>query len=90
MAVTDDAGIDPSVEPPVVPAPVEEPPRAAKALTIGAVCKGLQQEYPDISISKIRYLEDQKLITPRRTPGGYRLRAVRLARLPRPLARSEL
>jgi DNA-binding transcriptional MerR regulator len=42
-------------------------------LTIGAVCKGLQQEFPDISISKIRYLEDQKLLTPRRTPGGYRL-----------------
>ena len=50
-----------------------EPPRQAKSLTIGAVCKGLQQEFPDISISKIRYLEDQKLLTPRRTPGGYRL-----------------
>src|SRR4051794_38990152 len=48
-------------------------PRQAKSLTIGAVCKGLQQEFPDISISKIRYLEDQKLLTPRRTPGGYRL-----------------
>ncbi len=44
-----------------------------KSLTIGAVCKALTQEFPDISISKIRYLEDQKLITPRRTPGGYRL-----------------
>ena len=44
-----------------------------KALTIGAVCKALEQEFPDISISKIRYLEDQKLLTPRRTPGGYRL-----------------
>ena len=44
-----------------------------KALTIGAVCKALAQEFPDISISKIRYLEDQKLLTPRRTPGGYRL-----------------
>lgn len=50
-----------------------QPPRQAKSLTIGAVCKGLQQEFPDISISKIRYLEDQKLVTPRRTPGGYRL-----------------
>jgi DNA-binding transcriptional MerR regulator len=55
------------------PAAVEESPRQAKSLTIGAVCKGLQQEFPDISISKIRYLEDQKLLTPRRTPGGYRL-----------------
>jgi DNA-binding transcriptional MerR regulator len=44
-----------------------------KSLTIGAVCKALGQEFPDISISKIRYLEDQKLLTPRRTPGGYRL-----------------
>jgi DNA-binding transcriptional MerR regulator len=42
-------------------------------MTIGAVCKALEQEFPDISISKIRYLEDQKLLTPRRTPGGYRL-----------------
>ena len=48
-------------------------PRAQKSLTIGAVCKALAQEFPDISISKIRYLEDQKLLTPRRTPGGYRL-----------------
>jgi DNA-binding transcriptional MerR regulator len=53
--------------------PTQPPPRQAKSLTIGAVCKGLQQEFPDISISKIRYLEDQKLVTPRRTPGGYRL-----------------
>src|SRR3954449_5764181 len=54
-------------------APPAEAPRQAKSLTIGAVCKALQQEFPDISISKIRYLEDQKLLTPRRTPGGYRL-----------------
>ncbi|HEY7960780.1 MAG TPA: MerR family transcriptional regulator [Solirubrobacteraceae bacterium] len=44
-----------------------------KSITIGAVCKALVQEFPDISISKIRYLEDQKLVSPRRTPGGYRL-----------------
>ena len=47
--------------------------RPAKSMTIGAVCKALEQEFPDISISKIRYLEDQKLLSPRRTPGGYRL-----------------
>jgi DNA-binding transcriptional MerR regulator len=45
----------------------------SKSITIGTVCKALAQEFPDISISKIRYLEDQKLLTPRRTPGGYRL-----------------
>jgi DNA-binding transcriptional MerR regulator len=51
-----------------------EPKRpASKASTIGAVCKALSAEFPDISISKIRYLEDQRLLTPRRTPGGYRL-----------------
>ena len=44
-----------------------------RLLTIGAVCTLLQEEFPDISISKIRYLEDQKLLAPRRTPGGYRL-----------------
>jgi len=53
--------------------PDPAPQGAGKALTIGAVCKALSQEFPDISISKIRYLEDQKLLTPRRTPGGYRL-----------------
>jgi DNA-binding transcriptional MerR regulator len=52
---------------------VEQGPKPAKALTIGAVCKQLEREFPDISISKIRYLEDQKLLAPRRTPGGYRL-----------------
>ena len=52
-----------------------ESDRPAKAMTIGAVCKALRQEFPDISISKIRYLEDQKLLEPRRTPGGYRLYA---------------
>jgi DNA-binding transcriptional MerR regulator len=51
----------------------EEGGARRKSITIGAVCKALAQEFPDISISKIRYLEDQKLVTPRRTPGGYRL-----------------
>lgn len=41
--------------------------------TIGSVCEELREEFPDISVSKIRYLEDQGLITPRRTRGGYRL-----------------
>lgn len=47
--------------------------RRRKALTIGAVARMLSKEFDDISISKIRYLEDQKLVSPRRTPGGYRL-----------------
>jgi DNA-binding transcriptional MerR regulator len=53
--------------------PRDSASRPRKALTIGAVCKILQGEFDDISISKIRYLEDKKLLTPRRTPGGYRL-----------------
>ena len=62
-----------------LPVELPEPPAQEharpqhKPVTIGAVCKALEQEFPDISISKIRYLEDQKLLTPRRTPGGYRL-----------------
>jgi DNA-binding transcriptional MerR regulator len=48
-------------------------PSNRKALTIGAVAKILGREFEEISISKIRYLEDQKLLSPRRTPGGYRL-----------------
>jgi DNA-binding transcriptional MerR regulator len=51
------------------------PALGQKSLTIGAVCKQLEREFPEISISKIRYLEDQKLLAPRRTPGGYRLYA---------------
>ena len=44
-----------------------------RSLTIGTLCRRLQEEFPDISISKIRYLEDQGLLAPRRTQGGYRL-----------------
>ncbi|UJA20174.1 MerR family transcriptional regulator [Thermoleophilia bacterium SCSIO 60948] len=51
----------------------ERASRPRRALTIGAVAKILSQEFDDISISKIRYLEDQKLLAPRRTAGGYRL-----------------
>jgi DNA-binding transcriptional MerR regulator len=48
-------------------------PAEQRLLTIGTVSRRLQEEFPDISISKIRYLEDQGLLTPRRTRGGYRL-----------------
>ncbi len=47
--------------------------REPKPLTIGAVCRLLKEEFGDVSISKIRFLEDQNLVTPRRTAGGYRL-----------------
>jgi DNA-binding transcriptional MerR regulator len=66
---------DGDVTDPGVPAGADAAPAGGrqKSITIGAVCKALAQEFPDISISKIRYLEDQKLLAPRRTPGGYRL-----------------
>jgi DNA-binding transcriptional MerR regulator len=70
MATSDTAR--PEVELPDAAGEGTERPRQ-KAMTIGAVCKSLHQEFPDISISKIRYLEDQKLLAPRRTQGGYRL-----------------
>jgi DNA-binding transcriptional MerR regulator len=47
--------------------------REGRLLTIGSVCRSLKGEFPDISISKIRYLEDQGLLTLQRTQGGYRL-----------------
>jgi len=53
-------------------APAKAAP-AGRLLTIGSVCRRLQDEFPDVSISKIRYLEDQGLLAPRRTQGGYRL-----------------
>jgi DNA-binding transcriptional MerR regulator len=54
-------------------APATERQAERRLLTIGTVCRRLQAEFPDISISKIRYLEDQGLLAPRRTQSGYRL-----------------
>jgi DNA-binding transcriptional MerR regulator len=48
-------------------------PERERLLTIGTLCTRLRSEFPDISISKIRYLEDQGLLAPRRTQSGYRL-----------------
>jgi len=42
------------------------------ALSIGAVLAGLRAEFPDVTISKIRFLESEGLIAPRRTASGYR------------------
>jgi DNA-binding transcriptional MerR regulator len=41
-------------------------------LTIGEVVEKLIASYPDLTISKVRFLEDEGLITPDRTAGGYR------------------
>jgi DNA-binding transcriptional MerR regulator len=41
-------------------------------LSIGDVLSLLRQEFPDITISKIRFLESQGLVNPERSPSGYR------------------
>ncbi len=41
-------------------------------LSIGEVLELLQDEFPDVTISKIRFLESQGLVDPERTPSGYR------------------
>lgn len=51
------------------------PPRAGggRALVgIGEVMALLRPEFPDVSISKIRFLEAEGLVEPQRTPSGYR------------------
>lgn len=42
-------------------------------LRIGQVCAQLREEFPDISISKLRFLEERGLVRPDRTAGGYRI-----------------
>lgn len=42
------------------------------AMTIGALVKELQAEFDNVSISKIRFLENEGLIRPNRSKGGYR------------------
>ena len=41
-------------------------------MSIGEVLVTLKTEFPDITISKIRFLEGEGLIGPERTPSGYR------------------
>jgi DNA-binding transcriptional MerR regulator len=43
-----------------------------RALTIGAVLRVLRAEFPDITVSKIRFLESEGLVSPTRTASGYR------------------
>jgi len=41
-------------------------------MSIGAVLDLLRPEFPDVTISKIRFLESEGLVTPQRSPSGYR------------------
>lgn len=47
-------------------------PQGTGFLSIGEVLGLLLEEFPDVTISKIRFLESQGLISPERTPSGYR------------------
>lgn len=47
-------------------------PAAGARLSIGQVLEQLRDEFPDLTHSKLHYLEAEQLITPCRTPGGYR------------------
>src|SRR5690606_9549587 len=51
---------------------VTRAPADRSHLSIGEVLSLLQEEFPDVTISKIRFLESQGLLDPERTPSGYR------------------
>jgi DNA-binding transcriptional MerR regulator len=57
-------------------------PRVAPTMSIGEVLAELQPDFPEITISKIRFLESAGLLEPQRTPSGYRrFRQADVARL---------
>ena len=43
-----------------------------ESLTIGEVINILKEDFPDVSVSKVRFLESQGLLSPGRSDGGYR------------------
>ncbi|MGH8970350.1 MAG: transcriptional regulator FtsR [Actinomycetes bacterium] len=45
---------------------------ARSLMSIGEVLSALRPEFPDVTISKIRFLESEGLVEPARTPSGYR------------------
>src|SRR5450759_5780802 len=47
-------------------------PRSRDYMTIGELVENLVPAHPDLTISKVRFLEDEGLVTPERTAGGYR------------------
>ncbi|HZE66015.1 MAG TPA: MerR family transcriptional regulator [Sporichthyaceae bacterium] len=51
---------------------MNSPASAGGYFSIGEVLAALQPDFPDVTISKIRFLEDKGLIEPARTPSGYR------------------
>ncbi len=57
---------------PAPAAPGQSAAHSERQLTIGQVVKLLQPEFSDLSITKLRYLEDRGLLSPERTKGRYR------------------
>jgi DNA-binding transcriptional MerR regulator len=47
-------------------------PASGRAMSIGTVLNLLRDEFPEVTVSKIRFLEAEGLVEPRRTPSGYR------------------
>lgn len=45
---------------------------AFAGMSIGAVLDELRPDFPDVTVSKIRFLEAEGLVTPQRAPSGYR------------------
>src|SRR5688500_303303 len=50
----------------------DELTRGERLMSIGEVLAQLRAEFPDVTISKLRFLETEGLVEPRRTPAGYR------------------
>ena len=55
-----------------LPNPTGPEPKPEKTMRIGEVLKLLTPDFPDITLSKIRYLESEGLVFPQRTSSGYR------------------
>lgn len=54
------------------PAPPDQDADTRPRFTIGEVLATVRGDFPDVTISKIRYLEGEDLLHPQRTPSGYR------------------
>ena len=50
----------------------DSPEFPSDLMSIGEVLARLREDFPDITISKLRFLEAEGLVEPRRTPAGYR------------------
>jgi DNA-binding transcriptional MerR regulator len=55
-----------------VTAAAAKDPRGDALMSIGEVLAHLRAEFPDTTISKLRFLESEGLVEPKRTPAGYR------------------